>query len=120
MAVVKITQDNLQGLIDESDTLLVDFSADWCEPCRLFEPIFESVADNHADIVFGRCDIDNQSDIAEAFEIESVPTLSIFRDGILLFSESGGPSKELLEQMIEKVMEVDMDEVRREIEKESQ
>ena len=95
--------------------MLVDWWAPWCGPCRVFGPVFEKASEKHADIVFGKINTDEQKDLAQAFNIRSIPTLFIFREKVLLFAEAGSLPASALDQVIEKVRSLDMDEVRAKI-----
>lgn len=115
MATVELTDDNLEALINDNDLLVIDFWASWCGPCKAFAPIFEEVSENHSDIVFAKCDTEAQQQVAADFQIRSIPTLMIFREQIILFAQPGMLSAAQLEDVISKVREVDMDQVREEI-----
>lgn len=99
----------------ESGIVLVDWWASWCGPCRSFAPIFEQAAAKHADVVFAKVDTDAESGLAAAFQIRSIPTLMVFRDGILLFSQAGMLSAASLDRLVADVRALDMDEVRRRV-----
>ena len=95
--------------------VLVDFWAAWCGPCRMFAPVFEKASEQHADIVFGKIDTENQRELAAAFHISSIPTLMVFREGVLVFSQSGALGAPQLDQLIAGVRGLDMDAVRAEV-----
>jgi thioredoxin 1 len=93
----------------------VDFWADWCPPCRQFAPVYDRAAERHTDIVFGKVDTEAQPELAAAFDVRSIPTLLIVRDGVTLYANPGALSAPALEELIGKARALDMDEVRRQI-----
>ena len=115
MALIHLNKDNLQSTIDESKILLIDFWAGWCGPCKMFKPIFEKASEKHKDIAFASVDTEAETEVAAAFNVRSIPTLAIFRDQTLLFLQAGALPEPLLEELITKVRELDMDEVRAKI-----
>jgi thioredoxin 1 len=117
MAATTITQGNFKESIQRGGVVLLDWWAPWCGPCRSFAPVFEQASEKYPDILFGKINTDEEQELAGAFQIRSIPTLMIFRDGILLFAQPGALPKSALEQVIEKVRSLDMDEIRREVAK---
>jgi thioredoxin 1 len=118
VATVELTTENFSEVVSAQGTVLVDFWAAWCGPCRNFAPVFEQAAESHDDIVFGKVDTEAQVELAQAFNISSIPTLMAVRDGVVLYAQPGALPAPALEELIGKVRAVDMDEVREAIAKE--
>ncbi|NLT30715.1 MAG: thioredoxin [Propionibacterium sp.] len=115
MATINLTKDDFGKTISGDGIVLVDYWAEWCGPCRTFGPIFEEVSEKHEDITFAKVDTEAEHEIATALEIRSIPTLMAFRDGILVFNQAGALPAASLEQVIGAVRELDMDEVRKQV-----
>ncbi len=116
MPVVDLTKENFEQVVTGNPTVIVDYWAPWCGPCKGFAPVFEKVAEKNPDIVFAKVNTDDEQEIAAHFQIRSIPTLMVFRDQIIVFSQPGALPQGAFEQVIEKVKDLDMDEVRRQIE----
>ncbi|MDZ8171569.1 thioredoxin [Microbacterium xanthum] len=115
MATQTVTMDSFRETIADNDIVLIDFWAEWCGPCRSFAPVFEKASEDHADVVFGKIDTEDQRELAGGFGITSIPTLAAFREGILVFSQPGALPAPALEQVITAVKGLDMDDVRKQI-----
>ncbi len=115
MAAVEITKDNFKETVAKDGIVILDWWAAWCGPCRAFAPVFEQASTKHADITFGKIDTDAQPELSAAFEIRSIPTLMVFRDGILLYNNPGALPAAAFEELLGKVRALDMEEVRREV-----
>jgi thioredoxin 1 len=115
MAVVKLTKDNFEQVITSNATVIVDYWAPWCGPCRGFAPVFEKVSEMHPDVVFAKVNTDEEQEIAGHFQIRSIPTLMVFRDQVIVFSQPGALPQGPFEQVVQKAKTLDMDEVRRQM-----
>lgn len=114
---IEITTENFESTIDKPGIVLLDWWASWCAPCLAFGPVFEAAAAKHQDVVFGKVDTQAQTPLAAAFEIRSIPTLMVFRDGVLLFAQPGMLPVAALESLVADARALDMDLVRAEIAK---
>ena len=115
MATVALTKDTFDETIQNNDTILVDFWAEWCGPCRTFAPTFEAASEKYEDIVFAKVDTEDQQELAMAFGIRSIPTLMVFRDQVVLYSQPGALPGEMLEDLITQVNAIDMEDVRKQM-----
>lgn len=115
MSTVNLTLETLESTIADNDIVFLDFWAAWCGPCRMFAPVFEQAAKEHPDIVFGKIDTEAEQQLAAQFGITSIPTLMVFREGILVFAQPGALGAAQLKQLIDGARALDMDDVRRQL-----
>jgi thioredoxin 1 len=117
MSTIALTSETFEDTVTRQGITLVDWWASWCGPCRMFAPVFEQASDKHSDVTFGKIDTEDQQDLSAAAGITSIPTLMAFRDGILVFRQPGALPAAALEQVIQAVRDLDMEEVRAEVER---
>ena len=120
MASVELTHSSFSTQIEKNGITLVDFWAEWCGPCRMFGPIFEAASEKYPEITFGKVDTEAQQLLANEAGISSIPTLMVFRDGILLYNNPGALPAEALDEIITAVSALNMDDVRKEVDKQNQ
>lgn len=116
MAVSDLNQDNFESTVTQSGIVLVDFWAPWCAPCRAFAPTFKSASERHDDVTFAKLNTEDNPGLGAALNVQAIPTLMLFRDGVLLMNQAGMVSGKAIDEIIAKAKELDMDDVRRQIE----
>jgi thioredoxin 1 len=117
VATIDLTQANFEETITNNDMIIIDFWAPWCGPCRNFAPVFKEASEKYPNIVFAKVNTDDERELAGSFQIRSIPTLMIFREQIIIFSQAGSLPESALEEVIGKAQELDMNVVREEVAK---
>ena len=120
MASVELTKDNFDEIIGNNNFVIIDFWAPWCGPCKNFAPVYEKVSENHEDIVFAKINTEVEQELAGHFQIRSIPTLMIFREQVIIFTQPGMLPEEALGELIGKAKDLNMDKVRKDIEESQQ
>ncbi len=115
MAIVELTAENFNEVVEKNPITIIDFWAPWCGPCRQFAPIYEKVAQEYPDIAFGKVNTEEQQELAGYFRIQSIPTVMIIREGVVVFNQAGMLPEEALKDVIEQVKALDMEQVKKEI-----
>lgn len=115
MATIELTGDNFDTYATQPGIVLVDFWAAWCGPCRAFAPVFEKASEKHPDVTFGKVDTEHSPDLAGAFQIRSIPTLMIIKDGVVVFAQPGALPPAALEDLITQAKALDMEAVKKKV-----
>lgn len=115
MSTVDLTQENFEAVIQKNALVLVDFWAPWCGPCRAFAPVYEAASELHKDVVFAKVNTEEQQALGAMFQIRSIPTLMLFREQIILFSQPGSLPGPALDEILAKAKALDMEMVRKEM-----
>ena len=115
MAVVELTKENFEQVVTGNPMVIVDYWAPWCGPCRGFAPVFEKVAEANPDVVFAKVNTDEEQEIAAHFQIRSIPTLMVFKDQVIVFSQPGALPQGAFEEVVSKTKSLDMEMVRKQI-----
>lgn len=118
MATLELDESTFEPTLKKDGITLIDWWAPWCGPCRAFGPIYEKSSERHPDVTFAKVNTEENRSLGAAFQVRSIPTLMVFRDGVLLFNQAGMLPAKALDEIIEKVKALDMAEVHAEIEKE--
>ena len=115
MATLDLTQDNFEQTVLNNDLVIIDFWAPWCGPCKGFAPVYEEVSEKYPQVVFAKVNTEAEQELAGYFQIRSIPTLMVFREKIIIFSQAGALPGAALEDIVSKAQELDMDQIRAEI-----
>ena len=112
MPTVDLTEETFEAALAENTIMFIDFWAEWCGPCKAFGPVYERVSEDHPDVLFAKVDTEDQQALAGSFGIRSIPTTVVFKEGVGVFMQPGALPEEALQDLVGKVKELDMDDVR--------
>jgi thioredoxin len=120
MPTLDLTQENFEQTVNGNSMVIVDFWAPWCGPCKGFAPVYEKASEAHADVVFAKVNTDEQQELASSFGIQSIPTLVVFREKVIVFQQAGALPGTAFEQVITQAKALDMAKVREELKSQEQ
>ena len=116
MATLELTKENFEQTVENNTTVIIDFWAEWCGPCKAFAPTFEQASDKYDDIVFGKVDTESQQELAAAFGIRAIPTLMVFKGKTIIYQESGALPPPVLDKLIAQVQGLSLEEIEKKVE----
>ena len=108
MSVKIVTEKNIEEVLEKNQIIFLDFWASWCEPCKVFAPIYDRVSNSHTDIFFGNVNTEIEHLLGQDFQIKSIPTLVILKQGTIIYSESGVIPEYALNNIVIKAREIDV------------
>lgn len=115
MATIALAAENFTETVEGNDIVLIDFWAEWCGPCRTFGPVFDKVSEDFPGVIFAKVNTEEEQTLAGSFGISSIPTLMAIRENVVLYAQAGALPEQALRDLVEKVTDVDMNEVRAEV-----
>ncbi len=120
MAYIELTESNFNETIEKNDTLIIDFWAPWCGPCKQFGPVFEKVAQENPDVAFAKINTETEQGLAGHFKIQSIPTLMVIKEKSLVYNQAGAMDEANFSNLVSQVKKLDMDKVRADMEAQQQ
>jgi thioredoxin len=115
VATVDLNKGNFEDVVTQNETVIIDFWASWCGPCKSFAPVFEAASEQHPDVVFGKVNADDEQELAAAFSIRSIPFVMLMREKVVVFAQAGALPAEGLESVIRQARALDMAQVHKEV-----
>ncbi len=116
--VISISADQFETLIQDNQIVIIDFWAEWCAPCKQFAHVFEKVAERYDSIVFAKVNIQQENELAEVFQIRSIPHLMVFKQGIVIYSEAGSMPESTLKELAQQALDADVSEIKSQLDEE--
>ncbi len=113
-----LVSTEFESLINENELVFIDFWAEWCAPCKQFSKVYEEVSDQFPGIIFAKVNIEEQQELADFFEIRSIPHLMVFKEGIVIYSDAGSMPESTLKELAQQALDADVSEIRAQLEQE--
>lgn len=111
MTIIHLTKENFDSNVEDKNLVVLDFWAEWCGPCKTFSPVFEQVSERYPQAIFGKIDVEEQSELAADFNIRAIPTIMILRQNVVVFAESSVLPASGLCTLIDQALALDMSTV---------
>ncbi len=119
MSCKTLTSAEFEAVINDNEIVFIDFWASWCAPCKQFSRVYEQTAEQFPGIVFAKVNIEEQQELSDLFEIRSIPHLMVFKQGIVIYSDAGSMPESTLKELAQQALDVDVSEIRAQLEQES-
>ena len=119
MPMIDLTQKDFQPVINDNEVVVLDFWAEWCEPCKSFAIACDEVAEHHPEVVFAKVNIEQESELAAEFSVRSIPFIVFMRQQVVVFAESGAMSAAVLTDLLNQAKALDMEQVKKDLDKSS-
>lgn len=114
MSIKIVTDKNIEEVLEKNEIIFLDFWASWCEPCKIFSPIYDRISEKNPDLFFGKVNTETEHLLSEDFQIKSIPTLVILKQGTIIFSESGVIPEYVLTNIVNEARKIDVNNLEKE------